>query len=214
MYRYTREAVDVLAALAPTLAEAMDIARTKAFVILDGTPLPIDRIAADTPYYSGKHKRHGMNVQVLTAPFGRSLWASPALPGPTHDLTAARTHGIVDALTDADLKCWAEKAYQDAGPSAEPLLGHPLPALTGVACRRQVFLRRLGRAPSRTAGPVCMIPASSPRRRGLLWSCAGCPWHGPARTRRRLPGAALREPDLTREEWCALWVAGRGMPLP
>lgn len=108
-YRYIREAVDVLAALAPTLAEAIRIARTKAFVILDGTHLPIDRIAADTPYYSGKHKRHGMNVQILTDPFGRLLWASPVLPGSTHDLAAARTHGIVDALTDADLKCWADK---------------------------------------------------------------------------------------------------------
>ncbi|MFE9377607.1 transposase family protein [Streptomyces sp. NPDC006855] len=117
VYRYIREAVDVLSALAPTLAEAMDIARTKAFVILDGTLLPIDRIAADVPYYSGKHKRHGMNVQVLTDPFGRLLWASPALPGSTHDLTAARTHGIVDALTDAGLKCWADKAYQGAGGS-------------------------------------------------------------------------------------------------
>ncbi|MEV5441090.1 transposase family protein [Streptomyces sp. NPDC052644] len=87
-YRYIREAVDVLAALAPTLAEALRIARTKAFVILDGTLLPIDRIAADTSYYSGKHKRHGMNIQVLTDPFGRLLWASPALPGSTHDLTA------------------------------------------------------------------------------------------------------------------------------
>ncbi|MFE6101453.1 transposase family protein [Streptomyces laurentii] len=116
-YRYIREAVDVLAALAPTLAEAMRIARTKAFVILYGTLLPIDRIAADTPYYSGKHKQHGMNIQVLTDPFGRLLWASPALPGSTHDLTAARTHGIVEALTDADLKCWADKAYQGAGGS-------------------------------------------------------------------------------------------------
>lgn len=50
-YRYVREAVEVLAALAPTPAEAMRVARTKAFVILDGTLLPIDRIAADTPYY-------------------------------------------------------------------------------------------------------------------------------------------------------------------
>jgi hypothetical protein len=114
VYRYIREAVDVLAALAP-------------FVILDGTLLPIDRIAADTPYYSGKHKRHGMIVQVLTDPFGRLLWASPALPGSTHDLTAARTHGIVDALTDADLKCWADKAYQGAGGSIRvPFRGHRL----------------------------------------------------------------------------------------
>ncbi len=115
VYRYIREAVEVLAALAPTLAEAMETARRKAFVILDGTLLPIDRTAADTPYYSGKHKRHGMNVQVLTDPFGRLLWASAALPGATHDLTAARSHGIVDALAAAGLKCWADKAYQGAG---------------------------------------------------------------------------------------------------
>ncbi|WP_329094730.1 transposase family protein [Streptomyces sp. NBC_01439] len=115
VYRYIREAVEVLAALAPTLAEAMETARRKAFVILEGTLLPIDRTAADTPYYSGKHKRHGMNVQVLTDPFGRLLWASAALPGATHDLTAARSHGIVDALAAAGLKCWADKAYQGAG---------------------------------------------------------------------------------------------------
>ncbi|AWZ09933.1 MULTISPECIES: transposase family protein [unclassified Streptomyces] len=115
VYRYIREAIEVLAARAPTLATAMETARTKAFVILDGTLLPIDRIAADTPYYSGKHKRHGMNVQVLTDPFGRLLWASPALPGATHDLTAARSHGIVDALAAVGLKCWADKAYQGAG---------------------------------------------------------------------------------------------------
>ncbi|GAA2923328.1 transposase family protein [Streptomyces enissocaesilis] len=114
VYRYIREAVDVLAALAPSLSEAMTTIRKKAFVILDGTLLPIDRIAADTPYYSGKHKRHGMNVQVLTDPAGRLLWASPALPGSTHDLTAARQHGIIDALAAADLKCWADKAYQGA----------------------------------------------------------------------------------------------------
>ncbi|MFJ9434919.1 transposase family protein [Streptomyces sp. NPDC101490] len=115
VFRYIREAIEVLAVVAPTLAEAMTTIREKAFVILDGTLLPIDRIAADTPYYSGKHKRHGMNVQVLTDPFGRLLWASPALPGSTHDLTAARQHGIIEALADAGLKCWADKAYQGAG---------------------------------------------------------------------------------------------------
>jgi hypothetical protein len=87
VYRYVREAVDVLAAVAPTLAEAMKTASTKAFVILDGTLLPIGRIAAETPSYSGKHERHGMNVLVLADPFGRLVWASAALPGSTHDLT-------------------------------------------------------------------------------------------------------------------------------
>ncbi|WP_306339236.1 transposase family protein [Streptomyces sp. AS13] len=115
VFRYIREAVDILAILAPSLAEAMKSIRAKAFVILDGTLLPIDRIAADTPFYSGKHKRHGMNVQVLTDPFGRLLWASPVLPGSTHDLTAARQHGIIESLAEAGLTCWADKAYQGAG---------------------------------------------------------------------------------------------------
>ena len=101
--------------------------REKAFVILDGTLLPIDRIAADSSYYSGKHKRHGMNIQVLADPFGRLLRASPALPGSTHDLTAARHHGIIDALTEAGLKCWADKAYQGAGgPVRVPFRGRRL----------------------------------------------------------------------------------------
>ncbi|WP_413755206.1 IS5 family transposase [Streptomyces sp. MMBL 11-3] len=114
-YRYIAEAVDVLAALAPDLAAAVKAAARKAFVILDGTLLPIDRIAADRPFYSGKHKKHGMNVQVIADPHGRLLWASPALPGAVHDIRAARTHGVIDALTDAGLACWADKGYQGAG---------------------------------------------------------------------------------------------------
>lgn len=96
----------------------MTTVRKKAYVILDGTVLPIDRIAADQPYYSGKKKHHGVNVQVLADPAGRLIWASDALPGAVHDLTAARTHGIPAALTADDSKCWADKAYQGAGPAA------------------------------------------------------------------------------------------------
>lgn len=61
-----------------------------------------------------------MNVQVLTDPFGRLLWASPALPGSTHDLTAARQHGITEALTESGLKRGADKAYQGAGRGRRP----------------------------------------------------------------------------------------------
>ncbi|MEW1569478.1 IS5 family transposase [Streptomyces sp. NPDC093509] len=114
-YRYVTEAVDLLAVLAPTLADAVRTATTKAFVLLDGTLLPIDRIAADRPFYSGKHRKHGMNVQVLTDPFGRLLWASPALPGAVHDIRAAREHGIIEALAKADVMCWADKGYRGAG---------------------------------------------------------------------------------------------------
>lgn len=114
-YRYITEAVDVLAALAPTLADAVRAASAKAFVLLDGTLLPIDRIAADRPFYSGKHKKHGVNVQVVADPFGRLLWTSPALPGAVHDVRAAREHGVIDALARAGIVCWADKGYQGAG---------------------------------------------------------------------------------------------------
>lgn len=154
-----------MAALAPTLTEAMKTIRTKAFVILDGTLLPIDRIAADTPYYSGKHKRHGMNVQVLTDPFGRLLWASPALPGSTHDLTAARQHGIIDALAAAGLKCWADKAYQAAGrpvrPRFEAATSSSGRAATTPPTPRSVVLASRPWPPSR-AGTSCGNSAAAP----------------------------------------------------
>jgi hypothetical protein len=56
-----------------------------------------------------------MNVQVLTDPFGRLLWASPALPGAVHDIRAAREHGIINALDRAHITCWADKGYRGAG---------------------------------------------------------------------------------------------------
>ncbi|GAA4785440.1 transposase family protein [Streptomyces sanyensis] len=114
-YRYVTEAVELLAALAPGLTEAVRTTSAKAYLILDGTLLPIDRIAADRPFHSGKHKKHGMNVQVIADPFGRLLWASPALPGTVHDVRAAREHGIVNALAEAGIPCWADKGYRGAG---------------------------------------------------------------------------------------------------
>jgi hypothetical protein len=62
----------------------------KAYVVLDGTLLRIDRVGMtggrDRPYYSGKHKCHGVNVQVIADPAGRLVWASPTLPGARHDM--------------------------------------------------------------------------------------------------------------------------------
>lgn len=88
--------------------------RTLAYAIGDGTLIPIDRLADQKPYYSGKHKRHRVNVQVIADAADRLVWASPALPGSAHDLTAARTHGIIDALTSADVMTFADKGYQGA----------------------------------------------------------------------------------------------------
>jgi hypothetical protein len=52
--RYLREGLALLAALAPTLEQAIDVARGKAYVILDGSLLRIDRVSmasgGDRPY--------------------------------------------------------------------------------------------------------------------------------------------------------------------
>ncbi|WP_443053402.1 transposase family protein [Streptomyces sp. NBC_00285] len=182
LFRYIREAIEVLAALAPSRAEAMAAILTKAFVILDGTLLPIDRIAANTPYYSGRHKCHGMNVQVLTDPFGRLLWASPARPGSTHDLAAARQQGIIETLADASLKCWADKAYQGAGGTVRvPFRGRRLKrwkrrhnsSHAKIRCLGEQAMAALPTSPQQAAGhrqwylirQLAVTDASQPTRR-------------------------------------------------
>ena len=121
VYRYLREAIGLLAAMAPTLDQAIEVARHKAFVILDGTLLRIDRVGMvsgyDRAFYSGKHKCHGVNVQVIADPAGRLVWISPTLPGARHDMGAAHEHRIIDALTEAGIDAVADTAYQGAGPT-------------------------------------------------------------------------------------------------
>jgi hypothetical protein len=121
VYRYLHEAIGLLAALAPTLDQAIEVARGKAFVILDGTLLRIDRVGMasgyDRGFYSGKNKCHGVNVQVIADPASRLVWVSPTLPGARHDMGAAREHGIIDALSEAGVHAVADTAYYGAGPS-------------------------------------------------------------------------------------------------
>ena len=137
VFRYIREALDVLSALAPTLQQGMAAAARKAFVILDGTLLPIDRVGMgsgrDRPYYSGKHKHHGVNVQVIADPAGRLVWVSDALPGARHDMGAAREHGILDALREAQVKVIADNGYRGAG-FVVPQRRRPADPDTGGVC--------------------------------------------------------------------------------
>jgi hypothetical protein len=121
VYRDIREALTLLAAMAPTLQQAIEVASRKAFVILDGTLLRIDRVGMasgrDREFYSGKHKAHGLNVQVIGDPAGRLVWISPPLPVTRQDMGAAREHGIIAALTVHDIPAVADTAYQGGGPT-------------------------------------------------------------------------------------------------
>src|SRR5258708_34944530 len=96
-WRYVTETVALLAARAPKLRRALSSARDAghAYVVIDGTLIPIDRVAADRPFYSGKHRRHGMNLQVISAPDGEIVWVSGPLPGAVHALTPAPISAIL-----------------------------------------------------------------------------------------------------------------------
>ncbi|MGI5133932.1 HARBI1 family protein [Streptomyces sp. CA-106110] len=104
-YRYLHEGLTVLAAGAPDLATALERAKAAGLthLNLDGTVIRTDRVAAPGPngadlWWSGKHKHHGGNVQVISAPDGWPIWVSPVRPGREHDTTCARHHGLLDAL--------------------------------------------------------------------------------------------------------------------
>jgi hypothetical protein len=158
VYRYLREALKLLAAMAPTLAQAIDVARGKAFVILDGTLLRIDRVGMtggrDRPYYSGKHKVHGLNVQVLADPAGRLIWVSPPLPGARHDMGAAREHGIIAALNTAGISTIADTAYQGGGPAVRvPHRRRRLDPDTGRYRRLSRSQKQVNTAHARQRGP-------------------------------------------------------------
>src|SRR5258708_10464247 len=77
-WRYAGEAVALLAARSPKLRKAVRDAKKKgyAYVVVDGTLIPVDRVAADRPFYSGKHRKHGMNLQVIASPDGDIVWVS------------------------------------------------------------------------------------------------------------------------------------------
>ena len=111
-WRYATETVALLAARSPRLRRALDQARQAghAYVIIDGTLILIDRVAADRPFYSGRHRRHGMNLQVIASPDGDIVWVSGPLPGAVQDLIAARIWGIVRELALPGWWCWQKRA--------------------------------------------------------------------------------------------------------
>ncbi len=114
-------------------------------MVLDGTLIPIYRVAADRPDYSLKHKKRGMNIQVLAALDGTPLRTSGALPGSVHGLRAARIRSIVRRLNAAGLIALADKGYAGAGePVRVPYKGKNKPASQKTANSSHAKLRGPG----------------------------------------------------------------------
>jgi hypothetical protein len=162
----------------------------------------------DRPYYSGKQKAHGVNVQVVADPAGRLIWVSPALPGARHDLGAAREHGLPGALAAAGVRALADTAYQGAGPAVtvpqrrRRLDPTPAPAATG-RCRRT---RKTSTPPTRGSAAPANAPTPSSRTgRSSARSARAPARQRPSSTRCR-PSSSLAEIRLKRAH-CDIRVA-------
>jgi hypothetical protein len=145
-WRYVNETVELLASRAPKLRQAVRDAKKAghAYVIIDGTLIPIDRVARDKPFYSGKHKKHGMNLQVIASPDGEVLWVSGALPGSVHDKKAEWIWGAVDELERQGMVTLADKGYQGSPWAKVPYKGKNKPEPQKEANRAHAKLRAPG----------------------------------------------------------------------
>jgi hypothetical protein len=124
-YRYLHEGTDVIAAQAPDLHDVLQRAKAEGWshISLDGTLIETNRVSTtkeDTGHdlwYSGKHKKHGGNVQILSDPTGFPIWSGPVEPGTVHDITAARLHALPALYPAAagGLPTLTDKGYHGAG---------------------------------------------------------------------------------------------------
>lgn len=126
-YRYIQEGMKVLARRALPLTEVVRLAARAgwAYLIVDGVNIPTEsfqsRFGKKHRWYSGKHHRHGGNVQTVAAPDGELLWVSGVLPGSTVDITAARRYKIADKVVQF-LGLLADLGY--VGYHEDVIVGH------------------------------------------------------------------------------------------
>jgi DDE superfamily endonuclease len=145
-WRYVNETTALLAARAPRLRTAVRDAKRAgyAYVVVDGTLIPVDRVAADRPFYSGKHRKHGMNLQVIASPAGDIVWVSGPLPGAVHDMKAQWIWGVLAELEAAGLVVLADKGYQGSTYAKIPYKGRNKPESQKQANKAHAKLRAPG----------------------------------------------------------------------
>ncbi len=121
-------------------------------------------MATDQPSYSGKHRKHEMNLQVIASPDGEIGWVSGP-PGAVHDLTAARIWGIVRELAASGLIVLVDKGYLGEDDIHTPYGGRNKPASQKEANRAHARLRAPGER----------VNAQLKSRR-ILRKLRCCPW--------------------------------------
>jgi hypothetical protein len=154
-WRDIREGISVLADRGRRIS-LRDVARLAArmgweYVIVDGVHVPTitfrRKTAGQRAFYSGKHKRHGLNVQTVCSPDGELLWAAAPQPGATVDVTAARKAGIAAMLVPV-IGVFADLGYlgwdQAVVTGRRKPRGTELTAAQRAANRLQAQLRCVG----------------------------------------------------------------------
>jgi hypothetical protein len=163
VYRYLDEVIDVLAAQAPDLHDALHQAHEHGMthLILDGKVFSADRCGEKTTskkghqidvWYSGKAHEHGGNIQALSEPTGFPLWVSEVAPASHHDLSCAHAHvlgAVYWAASHLDLPTLADGGYNGAGigvhtPIKQPANGQRLDVDTRTSNALLRGLRSLG----------------------------------------------------------------------
>jgi hypothetical protein len=129
-----------------------------------------------------------MNVQVIADPRGRLPWASPALPGAVHDIKAARTHGIIDALTAAGVRVGRTRDTR------ERTVRSPCPTAAGGALSRRE--NALSTAPTPRSGPSANKPTPSSKPGASCANYAAPPPASPTSSRRSLSFTSPRHTEV------------------
>ena len=167
------------------------------YLIVDGVHVPTVTFGRKTggqrAFYSGKHKRHGLNVQTVCSPAGELLWAAAPAPGATVDVTAARKAGIAAHPHLRDRRSLADLGY----------LGWDEAVITGPAqaAREGADGGAAGREPA--AGPAPLRRRARQRPAEILES----PGHGAA------AAGQSAAPPWSRRSWpCTTWNTTRSPP--
>lgn len=83
-------------------------------LVLDDALIATERVKVDRPYYFGKHRMHGVNIQTTAAPRARS--SGPPAPHRAASMTCPRLGSQASCVPDqAGIRTLADKGYQEAG---------------------------------------------------------------------------------------------------
>ena len=94
----------------PPTPKDLDVHR---FYVLDGTLVECWGWKNHQKLYSGKHKKTGFNLQILTDQAGEIYYVSNPLPGSTHDINALRQTNLLDSIPPDHIT--ADKGYIGSG---------------------------------------------------------------------------------------------------